>query len=258
MFDAVGKQIASRRRMDPITATAASGMRARMESLEMLANNIANAATDGFKADREFYSTYVGAEPDTEAATGPMPVIDRPWTDFRPGNVRETGNPLHVAIGSRAFLAVQTDTGPAYTRNGRLQLTPDGSLVSAEGYRIRSAGGGDLKLDTAGPVEIGKDGSIKQNGIPAGQLDLVAFDDLSVLVKRGSSYFRPSDENVKPHAASDPQVLQGKLEDSNVGTAESSVRLVSVMRQFEMLQRAVALGGEMNKRAVEELARVTG
>jgi flagellar basal body rod protein FlgG len=244
--------------MDPITAAAASGMRARMESLEMLANNIANAGTEGFKADREFYSTYRPAEPDAESATGPMPIIDRPWTDFKPGTVRDTGNPLHVAIGSRALLAVQTETGPVYTRNGRFQLSPDGTLLSSEGYKVRAAGGGELKVDIARPVEIGKDGSILQNGAPIGQLDLVTFDDTSALTKRGNSYFSVGDNNIKPKPATDPQILQGKLEDSNVGTAESSVRLVSVMRQFEMLQRAVSLGGEMNKRAVEELARVSG
>ena len=229
-----------------------------MESLEMLANNIANAGTEGFKADREFYSTYRPADPGDETAAGPLPVIDKPWTDFKAGTIRDTGNPLHVAIGSRALLAVQTDNGPAYTRNGRMQLTADGTLVSAEGYKIRAVGGGELKVDMARPFNIDKDGSVMQNGAAIGRLDLVSFDDPSVLVKQGSSYFRTADENAKPTAAVNPEVLQGKLEDSNVGTAESSVRLVNVMRQFEMLQRAVTLGGEMNKRAVEELARVSG
>jgi flagellar basal body rod protein FlgG len=229
-----------------------------MESIEMLANNLANAATEGFKADREFYSTYSAVHDNADAAIGQMPVIERPWTDFRQGTLKDTQNPLHIAIGSQALLAVQTDSGTAYTRNGRLQLTTEGVLVSSEGYRIRGAGGAELKVDATRPFDIGEDGTVSQAGIPLGQLDLVTFDDLSSLVKHGSSYFRPVNETVKPRPATDPQVLQGKLEDSNVGTAEASVRLVSVMRQFEMLQRAVTLGGEMNKRAVEELARVNG
>lgn len=229
-----------------------------MESMEMLANNLANAASDGFKADREFYSTYVAADPNAESAVGAMPVIDRPWTDFGQGNIRDTGNPLHIAIGSKAMLAVQTDTGTAYTRNGRLQLTPDGALVSAEGYRVRGTGGGELRVDITRPVEIASDGAIVQNGAPVGQLELVTFDDPSVLTKQGHSYFRIADDSIKPTPTGEPKVMQGRLEESNVGTAESSVRLVSVMRQFEMLQRAVTLGGEMNKRAVEELARVNG
>src|SRR3954469_3911181 len=86
--------------MDPISISAASGMRARMESLELLANNLANVETGGYKADREFYSLYTSAEAggaaNGEVAT--LPVIESHWTDLRQGDLKNTGNPLDLAL----------------------------------------------------------------------------------------------------------------------------------------------------------------
>src|SRR5205085_11375182 len=100
--------------MDPLTAVAASGLRARMESLELLANNVANAATGGYKADREFYGLYTAAESD---ATSTMPLIERPWTDMSQGIIHTTGNPLDVSLSGNGFFAVNGPSGRLYTRN---------------------------------------------------------------------------------------------------------------------------------------------
>src|ERR1043165_9763334 len=127
--------------MDPMTAIAASGLRARMESLDLLANNVANASTGGYKADREFYSLYVGPEAADSGSSSTMPVIERPWTDHSQGNVYTTGNPLDVAISGKGFFAVNGPSGPLYTRNGSFRLAPDGRLTTPEGYAVRGAGG---------------------------------------------------------------------------------------------------------------------
>ena len=97
--------------MDPLTSAAASGMRARIESLDMLANNIANSSSPGFKADREFYGLYLSQEAsDSPAGTTPevMPVIDRPWTDFAQGSVTPTGNPLDLALTGKGFFVANS------------------------------------------------------------------------------------------------------------------------------------------------------
>ena len=93
--------------MDPLTAIAASGLRARMESLELLANNVANASTGGYKADREFYGLYRAPEADSDST---MPLIERPWIDQSQGPLHATGNPLDVALSGRGFFSVK---GPA-------------------------------------------------------------------------------------------------------------------------------------------------
>ncbi len=242
--------------MDPLTSIAASGLRARMESLDLLANNLANAGTRGYKADREFYGLYVGAEASAggqSAATSP--VIERSWIDHSAGTVQVTNNQLDVALGEKTFLAVDGPSGVLYTRNGALRLLASGRLATSVGKTVRDVDGKPITLDPSRPVEILKDGSVMQEGQRIAQMDVVRFDDLSVLAKEGSSYFRNTNPNQKPVRAVDADVQQGKIEASNVGTAESAMRLVSIMRQFEMLEKALSLGGDMNRKAVEEVAR---
>ncbi len=242
--------------MDSLTAIAASGLRARMESLELLANNIANASTGGYKADREFYGLYAAPEAWDGLTGSTMPVIERPWVDHGQGVIHDTGNPLDVALTGSGFFAVAGPTGPLYTRNGSFHLAADGKLVTSEGYRVRGTRGADITLEPGRPVEILDDGTVKQNGVAIGQLEISEFTGAASLAKQGSNYFRASDPSLRPSTPASTIVRQGKLEASNTGSAEAAVRLVSVMRQFEMLQKAVSLGAEMSRRAIEEVAKV--
>jgi len=247
--------------MDPLTISAASGLRARMESLEMLANNLANAGTSGYKIDREFYSLYFAPEAlDAGGAADPgtLPVIERHWTDFSQGTLRPTGNPLDLSIAGRGFFSVTGPAGRLYTRNGNFGLSATGVLETAEGFPVRIVGGGPLQTQSSSPFEVSADGTVQQDGQTLGQLEIVDFSDPGVLIKQGSSYFRPADPSLQPGTAAGFELHQGKLEGSNVASAEAAVRLVGVMRQFEMLQKAVQLGAEMNRRAIEEVARVGG
>jgi flagellar basal-body rod protein FlgF len=242
--------------MDQITIIAASGLQARMDSLEMLANNLANAATGGYKTDREFYSLY--AAPEAESPSGApatVPVIERHWTDFSQGMLRPTENALDLAISGKGFFTVNGPSGVLYTRNGNFRLSPAGLVVTPEGYPVRASGGGTLQTISAAPVEVSSDGNVSQAGQVLGQLEIADFADRGVLRKQGSSYFLNPDPKSAPVAAAGAEVHQGKLEASNVIAAEGAVRLVGLMRQFEMLQRAVSIGADMNRRAIEDVAR---
>jgi flagellar basal body rod protein FlgG len=226
-------------------------MRARLDSLDMLANNIANASTAGYKVDREFYSLYR----DAEAEDGMLsPVIEKPWTDFSQGTLQVTGRPLDLALNGKGFFAVNSPNGTLYTRNGSFQLAPSGDVVTAEGYPVRLEGGAVLRSTTNDPMEVGPDGTVKQSGVSLGKLELADFAPGS-LTKQGVSLFRPV-EGTQALAPNGIQVHQGKLEGSNVASAESAVRLVGILRQFEMLQKTIGIGAEMNRRAFEEVARV--
>jgi flagellar basal body rod protein FlgG len=226
-----------------------------MESLEMLANNVANASTGGYKSDREFYSLYVAPEAASDQPSS-MPLIERPWTDFSQGALTATGNPLDLAISGSGFFAVNSPSGPLYTRNGSFSLSKDGRLVTSDGYPVRAEGGGNLTLNGSGWVEISADGTVRQDNNVAGRLELRDFPKLGTLVKRGDNYFRPADASVQAQPAGSASVKQGQLEASNAGNAESAVRLINVMRQFEMLQKAVSLGLEMNQHAIQYVAKV--
>lgn len=239
-----------------MTAIAASGLRARMESLELLANNVANASTGGYKADREFYSLYAAEEARDSDPVSTMPVIDRPWTDLSQGLLQSTGNSLDLALSGSGFFTVEGPHGNLYTRNGSFRLAANGRLVTPDGYPVGSSGGTPLTLDGARPIDISSDGTVRQDGRVVGKLQIADFTNRGDFVKQGNNYFQAARPDVQPGAPQGSTVEQGKLEASNTGTAESAVRLVSVMRQFEMLQKAVSLGADMNRQAVEQVAKV--
>jgi flagellar basal-body rod protein FlgF len=243
--------------MDQLTVTAASGMRSRLEALDLLANNISNSGTTGYKADREFYNLYTSADAETQST---LPNIERNWIDFSQGVVKETGNPLDVALAGRGFLAADSPGGVVYTRNGSLRLSSKGVLETSDGYPLRAnTRSGRIQAQpaaAAGPLQIEKDGSVLQGGQELGRLTLTDWPKPEVLEKQGGTYFRLVDSTLRPAAATGVEVLQGRLESSNAGPADGAVRLVGVMRQFEMLQKAVSLGAEMNRRAAEDVARL--
>ena len=227
-----------------------------MESLEMLANNLANAETGGFKADREFYSIYTSLDATADPSTGDtsvLPVIENHWTDLAQGELRNTTNPLDFAIQGDGLFGVQTARGVRYTRNGSFRVLPGGALATSDGSPIRAQGGGQILLQPNLPVDVLPDGTVRQGLQTVGQMEVVSFDR-NAINKEGTSYFAAA-ADAKPKPATGA-ILQGKLEQSNVGTAESAVRLVAIMRQFEMLQKAASIGNDLNKRAIEEVARV--
>jgi flagellar basal-body rod protein FlgF len=245
--------------MDPLTAAAASGLQARMDSLDLLANNLANTSTSGFKADREFYSSYFSPEATgLDPTVGDSPVVEKRWTDFAQGPLLSTGNPTDLALSGSGFFAVNGPNGPLYTRNGSFQISSQGRLVSAEGYPVRLIGGQPLQVQPGGaPLQVSADGQVAQNGVPLGQLQLVNFKTPSQLVKAVGTYFEnPDPATMPPVAAANLEVAQGKIESSNAQPAESAARLVMLLRHSEMLEHAVKIGADMNRQAVEEVARI--
>ena len=163
---------------------------------------------------------------------------------------------MDVALSGKGFFSVSSPGGILYTRNGGFQLAANGQLVTADGYPVRSATGDPLTSQSSAPLEISRDGAIMQGGQPIGQLDIADFTGTAALTKQGGTYFRSTDPAVKPTNPTGTTVGQGQLEASNTGTAESAVRLVTIMRQFEMLQKAVMIGNDMGKEAIEQVAKV--
>jgi flagellar basal-body rod protein FlgF len=246
--------------MDQVSVTAASGLQSRMQALDLVANNLANSTTGGFKLDREFYSGFTVAQDDAsgEANGTSLPLIEKQWTDFSQGTLAPTGNSLDLALSGKGFFAVTGPSGTLYTRNGSFQLSAGGQLTTSDGYAVLGAGGAPIQTQSQAPITVNEDGTLTQSDAPIGQLQIASFQDPSVLQKAGNNYFSVGNPAVKPTQASDVTVEQGKIESSNVAPAESAVRLVSLMRQFEMLQKAITVTSEMNKQSLTEVARVAG
>ena len=246
--------------MDPLTSAAASGMRSRIESLDMLANNIANASAPGFKADREFYNLYMSPEAaDSPDGTTPatLPVIERQWTDFAQGVLTPTSNSLDLALNGKGFFVANSASGHIFTRNGSFRLSSQGELETSDGHAVLDTNGKPIVVDNSRPIDIGPDGMVSQDGQQVAQVNVVDFKDPSALVKRGSNYFAVDLASISPDTAPQTEIIQGQLEAANSQPAESAVRLVNIMRQFESLQKAMTIGNDMNRRAVDEVAKVT-
>ncbi len=245
--------------MDQVSVTAASGLQSRMEALDLVANNLANTTTGGFKLDREFYTLFSAADDASGlGASTTLPQIQKQWTDFSQGVLTPTGSSLDLALSGKGFFAVNGPSGPLYTRNGSFQLSSSGQLTTGDGYPVRDINGKSIQTQSQAPLEVGADGTITQAGETLGQLQVVDFQDRSALQKLGNSYFSVGDPTTETVPAADATVQQGKVENSNVAPAESAVRLVALMRQFEMLQKAITITSDMNKQALTEVARVSG
>ncbi len=256
--------------------TAYLGMRARMRTLEVIANNVANASTTGFKADSLHYRSIEAAELEaarlalqTDSTAAPpdamqpgaqllaemvlpsraLGVVSGEKLDFSAGALRQTGRSLDVGLEGDGFLVVQTPRGERYTRDGSLTLDANGQLVTAQG---------DLVVGEAGPitvrpgeVSINEEGRITVGGQEMGQLKLVRFQDPSAaLLKEGSSLF-VANEGVTPQAATQTKVHQGMLESSNVNPIGELATMMQINREFESLQRSITLQMSMRKIATE-------
>jgi flagellar basal-body rod protein FlgG len=244
--------------MDALTIAAASGLQSRMESLDLLANNLANSATAGYKSDQEFYGLFrsdlASGAGDDPAST--MPVIERQWTDFSQGTLQVTGNAMDVAISGNGFLVVKGPNGPLYTRNGSLQVLASGQLATADGYPLQTAAGNPIPVQSGKPIVISSDGTVTQDGQALGQLQVVNFTSTASLVKMGKTCFQNSDPTNVAAPATALDIEQGKIEGSNVPVAQAAMRLVGMMRQFEMLQKAIGVSSDMDMKSIQEVARV--
>ncbi len=244
--------------MNPAVLTAAAGMRARMESLEVLSNNIANASAPGYKGDQEFYRLFQSAAAKADPRTGDralMPYVEASRTDFRQGPLETTHAPLDVAISGPGFFAVEGQAGTLYTRNGGFQTDAEGLLRTADGLAVLDEAGARIVVPPDGEIEISGAGEIRVGQRPVGRLGLFEFDSPGSLRKAGHTYFEaPAALEARP--AGESSVRQGSLESSNVSVPEAAVRLIGATRHFELLRRAATLvGDEMEGQAVERLAR---
>jgi flagellar basal-body rod protein FlgF len=231
---------------------ALSGMRARLDQLDRLADEIANAGTAGYKGER---SGYVNAPRDAfdqalataiDVSTGPRSL------DVRPGEVVDTGRDLDIALGGSGFLTVETPAGPRYTRNGHLKRSSDGSLTTADGMPVMGDKG-PIKLGV-GEVHFEKDGTVRAGNTVAGRLAIVDFENPRSLVREGAALLRA--DGMTPTAIEHPEVFEGSLENSNVSTVERMAELTSVARSFEALQKAVAVMlNDVDGRTIDSLGR---
>lgn len=225
--------------------------------LDVIANNMANVNTNGFKARSSRFAEYLDA--DARADAFPRPdrqvsfVIDAgTGLDLREGAVQETGNPLHLALRGDGFLVVETPAGERFTRNGALQLDAEGLLVTSDGFPVMGERGAIRFQPDDADIVIAPDGTIETPDGPRGQLRLVRFEDPQALSNIGANLFASEAEPLP--AEGQVRVAQGSIERSNVQAVLEMTRMMEVSRAYSRM--ANILGGmqDLRREAIQKLA----
>jgi flagellar basal-body rod protein FlgF len=226
--------------------------------MDIIANNIANLDTTGFKVESLMQKT----DPAAPAMTmgGPRPVkfvaADAVARDFGQGAFNKTGAPLDMAIEGQGFFQIQTPNGPRFTRDGRFTTDQTGRLVTQAGLPVLDDGGGEITIDAEkGQVSIASDGSMSQGNERIGKVGLYSFANQGALEKAGDNTFRNA-SNLAPQPAAAAKLRQGYLETSNVKPILEITRMVEVSRAYESTAKMIDAEADLSRRSVERLGRV--
>lgn len=244
--------------MDSGFYSAFTGLAARMQSLDLLANNLANVNTAGYKSEKEFYRAYTASLRNqglsqVNQAINDYGLMGGARVDLTAGSLQSTGNDTDLALDGSGFFVVQTKAGMRYTRNGTFQLNTQRQLVDGDGNPVQGQNG-PIQVPS-GKLNISADGTVSVDGAVLTQLKLVDFAPGTQLSPEGSSNFAvPANSQTIPVTG---QVRQGMLEASNSDPVTGAVALISLQRNAEMMQRALSIfNTEFNQTAVQELPRV--
>ena len=234
--------------------------------MDVVANNVANVNTSGFKADRSLFEEYLrsGAHEDNFASSDRRVsfVQDRgTFHDFAAGNTELTKNPLDVAIDGRAFLTVQTPAGERYTKDGGLQINNLGQLVTAGGNPVLGASGPIVFQPTDHDINIAADGNITvQEGVSRidsvrGKLRMVSFADAQKLQKEGNNLYSAG-AGLANQPDTKSQIRQGFIEKSNVNSVTEMSRMIEITRTYTQISSILQQQSDLHKSAIEKLADV--
>jgi len=259
---------------------ACAGLRAQSDALEVVAHNLANLNTTGFRGQQATFQSLLAASPNGLAAqsssaadNGLSSVLNRAMNNFGvlegthmdmdTGSVLTTGNPLDLAIEGGGFFAIRTAGVIRYTRNGSFRVSGGGQLVTRDGGLVLSdptLPEKDKYKDKGinvppGVVAIASDGTLSVNGAVAGTIGLVEFAPGTPLTAEGESLIAAPEGSARP--VLQPALKQGALESSNVNSVGSVISLLAMQRQAEMMQRALSLfDTEFDRVATTDLPKV--
>jgi flagellar basal body rod protein FlgG len=215
--------------MSSVTEQISTSIDTLTRELDIIAHNLANASTIGYKRRCNAFSKTL------EKQQGFSSGNDDSVLDFSQGNTVETGRPLDLALYGKGFLVVETPDGPLYTRNGVLHINQNNQIVDSLGRIVAGQSGPIVIPPNVGTsqLSISNEGAISANGSVIGTLSLVTFEDESKLMSVGENCYRASEEDIKPIAAENIAVKQGYQEASNVKMIDELVGMILVSRLYE-------------------------
>lgn len=246
--------------MDVSSYVLLSHEQALRRRLDVVANNLANTSTVGFKREQPLFHEYVeeGAEGAVDAAREVSFVLDYGAVhDTRAGAFQVTGNPLDVMIDGPGYLAVEAPGGgTAYTRAGALQVLESGELAASNGQRVLDENGQPIAIpdDQTAQLRIADDGTISGTLGPLGRLSVTVFDNEAAVSPRGDGMM--TGEGGRVLGAGETRLRGGGVEGSNVQPLVETNNMVEILRSYQTSQRMSDALNDMRKRAIERLSRV--
>ncbi|HEY4077540.1 MAG TPA: flagellar basal-body rod protein FlgF [Rhizomicrobium sp.] len=244
--------------MDNSLLVSLSQQLATYRAMDVIANNIANVSTPGFKRESAKFEEYVTQMRPSEGQKGSQSIsfvkdagILR---DTSQGNVEQTGATYDVALAGKGFFAVQTPQGMRYTRDGHFSLDANGNLVTSAGYQVQGDGGAVTITPNDGEINIAPDGTISSvvNGVgnQLAKLKVVDFADTRAMTKEGGNLYATSQAPVTPDVVT---LRQGALEASNVQPVVEISKMIEVMRAYEATATLSKSQEDMMRQAIDKL-----
>lgn len=251
--------------------TAYTGMINEQHRMDTLTNNLANAATTGYKkegATSQAFDDVLGYKiKDTSEYNLPKRMgvlnmgvkVGESYTDYSQGAFRQTDNTFDLALSGDGFFAIEytnkaDETSVKYTRDGSFTLTQEGNLVTKDGDYVLDADGNHITIDPLAEVSIDRTGGIYANGVHIADIQVTNFQDLNYLAKFGENLYTAL-EGATP-IPGNAQVVSGYLEQSNVSVVSEMVQMISVSRAYETNQKIVQTMDESLEQAVNSLGKL--
>lgn len=233
--------------MDPILYTAVDGGTNDLVRQDIIANNLANINTPGFKADLyQAQTMYLTDQNGLVQNNSPSFIVEMPSTvDTTPGEIVTTGRPLDVAVSGNGYLAIQGADGEVYTRGGSFHLDAEGQLLTASGQPVIGEGG-PIAIPPARKIEIGSDGTISVVPLEGDSKTLAVIDRIKTVSLNAGQFTRGLDGSLRLNQGgvadqdTNIQVVSGALEGSNVSAVEQMVQMISANRDFDAQMKIIA------------------
>ena len=226
--------------------------------MDIVANNIANADTTGFKFESLMTKVMPGRRP-SRRGTAPVKFVSATGVarNFGQGGLRRTDATLDMAIEGQGFFKVNTKAGERFTRDGHFKTDDTGRVTTQSGAVVADEGGGEITIDPAKPgeVSISADGVISQGSERIGKVGVFKFDSLSALEKTGDNLYQNA-SNQQATAATDAKVRQGMLESSNVNAIVQITRMIEVNRAYEQVSQMISAESDLSRNSVARLGRL--
>jgi flagellar basal-body rod protein FlgF len=242
--------------MDIASNVATSRLVAQQRAMEVIAGNIANANTPGFKAERMQFSDWLSRQTGTPDRSVDYTQDRATWREQQSGTLTHTGNPLDLALSNDGYFTVLTQQGPRLTRDGRFGLMPNGTLANSAGNPVLDSNGQRIQFSpTDTKISIAGDGTISSENGQLAKVGVVRASDPMQLAGEGNTLFRSGSPTA---AVAAPGIVQGAMEESNVQPVLEMTRMMDGARQFQFIIQFVQAEDERQQSVIDKLQPSTG